>query len=314
MKKKISKSYFLISAIVLTVMSLSSENSEKIRGSTAWLFNGFWENCVNCKISVLDFFSRFSFSKNSSNSTANEEIEQLRLKIQLLDEELRRFHNLLGEDLAEFFNFELDFLPAKIIFRTFSTWNSSFWLNVGSADNLKAQKKIIVQNSPVLIGTSIIGVIDYVGERQSRVRLITDSDLHPSVRVRRRSEKKTWFLAKGELHGSNLPLWRSKEQILHGIGFNSDFPDAAGPARDLRTGQPADSPNAPPLPIIKIGDLLVTTGLDGVFPAGLDVATVTKIHPLKEGDYYFEIEAKPTAGNLHDLSFVFVIPPIGFDS
>jgi rod shape-determining protein MreC len=50
--------------------------------------------------------------------------------------------------------------------------------------------------------------------------------------------------------------------------------------------------------------------LDGVFPPGLDVATITKIHPLKEGDYYYELEAKPTAGNMYNLSYVFVIPPV----
>lgn len=43
------------------------------------------------------------------------------------------------------------------------------------------------------------------------------------------------------------------------------------------------------------------------------VAEVTKVHPLKEGDYFYELEALPVAGNFDDLSLVFVIPPVSYD-
>lgn len=120
-----------------------------------------------------------------------------------------------------------------------------------------------------------------------------------------------WRLAKGELHGGGLPLWRSRGQVLKGIGFNYDYPDDYGPARDLRTGEPVDNEsNYPTMPIIEVGDLLVTTGMDGVFPSGLSVAKVSKINMLKEGAYMYDIEASPVAGDLDALSQVFIIPPI----
>ncbi len=108
------------------------------------------------------------------------------------------------------------------------------------------------------------------------------------------------YLAKGEVHGSSAPFWRSRGPILRGIGFNFDYSDDEGSPRDLRGG----------VPILKEGDLLITSGLDGVFPLGLQVGTVAKIEPLKEGSYSYEIKVRPSAGNLNDLQTLFILPPV----
>jgi hypothetical protein len=202
-----------------------------------------------------------------------------------------------------------------------------------------------------------VGVIDYVGQHQSRVRLITDNHLTPSVRVARggmqdhfineeislllhllehkkwlshnehvelqalltklqevlKPFKKTWALAKGELQGSRSLSKQNGLPILKGSGFNYDFPDEEGEARDLRTGNLIHKSTSQAIALLQVGDLLITTGMDGVFPPGLKVATIAKIDLLKEGDYFYELEAIPTAGNLQDLSVVFVIPPVGYD-
>jgi rod shape-determining protein MreC len=211
---------------------------------------------------------------------------------------------------------QLQSVYAKVIFREPSSWNSSLWLNVGQRDNERLGAVVIAKNSPVLLGTSVVGVIEYVGAKQSRVRLISDSGLIPSVRATRGSEQnlfllehlealvqnlshrsdlfsssqeadaflqalsnfkkrlsvtnKDYYLAKGELRGSSAAHFRTKSQILTGRGFNYDFPDEEGPARDLRLGN-----------ILQVGDLLVTTGMDGIFPAGLKVAVVTKVGRLR---------------------------------
>lgn len=251
-------------------------------------------------------------------------------------------------------------IPAKIIFRSPNTWNSSMWVNVGSEDNELLAIPIIAKNSPVLLGDSVVGVVDYVGKRQSRIRLITDSGLVPSVRVSRGEDqykfiseqiadlmsfsnahpelfetitdkkalenqlahlqakllekKNSWFLAKGEIQGRSYPLWRKDAYLLKGSGFNYDFEDKYGPARDLRSGEAVDGQKDDKgIPLVKVHDLLVTTGMDGVFPEGLKVATVTKIELLKEGDFAYELEAKPTVGNFDDLSWVYIISPLGYD-
>ena len=64
------------------------------------------------------------------------------------------------------------------------------------------------------------------------------------------------------------------------------------------------------MPLIEEGDLLVTSGLDGLFPKGISVAITTKVMPLKQGSFAYEIEAQPTAPSLNDLKFVFILPSL----
>lgn len=115
------------------------------------------------------------------------------------------------------------------------------------------------------------------------------------------------YLAKGELHGSSQPLWRSRSQLLEGIGFNYDYPDAEGPARDLRTGETLEKRGDPQI-LVQGGDLLVTTGLDGVFPEGFFVAMVEEVAPLEEGATSYDLKARSLVEDLNELRYVSVLP------
>jgi rod shape-determining protein MreC len=252
-----------------------------------------------------------SFWKNrSSNITQDEEILFLKTENLLLKNQLIILNTVKNTPPLK------EAIIARVVFRPFNSWNSSLWIDKGELDNTTEYS--ILKNSPVVVGKSIIGVIDYVGKHQSRVRLITDASLNPSVRVFRKEdplEKNSTrlYLAKGELQGGSGPYWRRGSSILRGTGFNYDFEDEKGRARDLRTGKIMGQVTSSSVPLLKVNDLLVTTGMDGIFPPDWEVAIVTKIELLKEGDYFYELEAIPTAGNLHDLKTVFIIPPIGFD-
>ncbi len=102
--------------------------------------------------------------------------------------------------------------------------------------------------------------------------------------------------------------------LLKAIGFNYDYADEKGPARDLRSGIPYDSGrNGQPIALLKVHDILATSGMDGIFPEGLQVAEIVQVDPLEEGAYFYELRAKPTAGNLDTLSLVFVMSPQGLD-
>jgi len=194
---------------------------------------------------------------------------------------------------------ELFFRFAEVIYREAANWNATVWINLG--------EKEVAVNSPVLKGENLIGLVEYVGKHRSRVRLLTDSSLIPSVRVAREGE----YLAKGELYGSSSALWRGRSEILMGIGFNYDFEDEEGPARELRSGRPLDQLNKEEtLSLMDVGDLLVTTGMDGVFPKDIPVAIITKIDTLKEGCVSAEIEARLCAGNLDNLLDVVILPPL----
>lgn len=297
MRTSSTRAYLILLAALGLLMSLSIAASEKIRGSAIALLAPLWESILDAKeIAKSPFYP----SQDSDN-----EFHQLRLENQLLRVEIAHFRQ--SNEISKPKEISI---PSRVIFRSPSSWYSSLWINVGNADNGSNAEKIVAKNSPVMFGESLIGVIDYVGAHQSRVRLITDSGLSPSVRAVRGADI---YMAKGTLHGTSQPLWRNKNNLLKGSGFNYDFADEQGNARDLRTGKVLQDPSSKAIPLLKVGDLLMTTGMDGVFPEGLKVAEVTKIFPLREGDYYYDLEAKPTAGNLDDLSVVFVIPPLGYD-
>ncbi|HEX2583290.1 MAG TPA: rod shape-determining protein MreC [Chlamydiales bacterium] len=231
---------------------------------------------------------------------------------------------------------------ARIIYRDPTSWSSSCWIDVGEENNGALGQTIIAKNSPVVLGASLIGIVEFVGKRQSRVRFITDSGLKTAVRAVRGSildreiasltkllldrlkkhpdlkfgpieeglqmlEKELpirWedsYFAKGEVFGASAPYYRSLDATLKGVGFSCDFKDVEGPARDLRSE------------IICAGDVLVTSGLDGVFPPGLKVAIVTKVAPLKSGDFAYQLEASPMAGDLTELSSLYVLPPMSIE-
>ena len=386
MRRKTPKAYFLIFFALLALMSIPRESTVKLQGTTVAMLAPAWHHLLAFK----SFFSKNNTEQQNQSAASHEEQEKLRLENTLLREEILYLKDVMQQELRlinqintalmdeetglstktlkarhrlelkRLLQVNLEAVPARVIFRSADSWNSSFWVNVGSATNDALGNTTVAKNSPVLLGTSVIGVLDFVGKNQSRVRLITDSGLSPSIRAVRggiqskvldekinslvqilkqtphametpeqqqqlisqlesaskhlSNDKKTHFLAKGELSGSSKPLWRTQRHQLKGTGFNYDFADGEGPARDLRTGNFSSlDPVESSLPIVKTGDLLVTTGMDGVFPAGLMVAEVTKVHPLKEGDYFYELDALPIAGNFDDLSLVFVIPPVSYD-
>ena len=253
----------------------------------------------------------------------------------LFDQQVKgEFSQNRSSHLRELLSQQLSSLPAHVIYRDPSSWSSTIWVNVGEESNEAIGQTLIGKNSPVLADGALVGVVDYVGRKQARIRLITDSGLSPSVRVCRggtqnrelahriqallnqlekrselaplvlqlqklKEESGPWedgYLAKGEVHGSSAPFWRSRSPMLKGIGFNFDYPDKEGFSQKGA-------------PILKEGDLLVTSGLDGVFPAGLRVGTVTGIDPLQEGGYAYDIQVRPAVTHLNDLQTVFILPP-----
>lgn len=299
MKK--NRSLFFLCLFLLCLASLSGKLPETIRERALLFFRPVWKNIHQLK------------GKIGSDEKTEEQLKFLQFENHRLQLEIEELKEKIQLETLLTKNGLNNVISAKVIYRSPALWNSSFWVDVGDESN---QGKIkIAKNSPVLVGTSIVGVVEYVGKQQARVRLITDSALTPSVRASRKDEKnQIHYLAKGELQGSGKPLWRSEGNHLKGIGFNYDFADEYGPARDLQKGTSTDpSQKVEEMNLIAVGDLLITTGMDGIFPKGFPIATVTKVYPLNEGDYYYGIEAVPTASNIHDLSFVFILPPLGYE-
>lgn len=391
MERRSYRFYLLLASLLLMLMSFPAKTQERLRGAAIAASAPLWEGVlqIKCLTKTLAAFL-YAAGRDGAGGAAfglkEEEIHQLQLEnlrlqaqLQLLQEQIvqewtvqneliraldlgsstyegKAFFQRRYEELCRVIDAHLDAYQARVIFRDPASWSSSLWVNVGQRDNTLLGRKVVCRNSPVIVGLNVVGVIDYVGERQSRVRLITDAGLTPSVRACRGFSQDmalrdklmglargmalpqelgggnpatqtlisqllkslpqvpaSGYFAKGEVSGSSHPLWRARSDLLKGVGFNMDFPDEEGPARDLRTGLTQDDSvgDAATL-LLKTHDLLVTTGMDGVFPAGLHVAEVIQVAPLKEGSYTFELSAKPCIKNLDDLSTVFILPPVGF--
>lgn len=240
-------------------------------------------------------------------------------------------------------------IVAQVSFQTSTPWTHVIWIDKGSkTPDLPFQLR---QNAPVLVGSTLVGIVDFVGAHSSRIRLISDPSIHPAARVVRggymprqaifmarelqkmvqknpsmmanealaqklsalldilvenTQQETSLRLAKGELQGCESP---SNPFILRGIGFNYNSSDDEGPKRDLRSGQSEGGNDQ--IPLIKPGDILETSGLDGLFPKGLELAVVTKVFPLEEGAISYTILAKSLAPDFSGMEYVTIIPALG---
>ncbi len=223
------------------------------------------------------------------------------------------------------------FLPARVVFREPASWSSFVWIDIGSCENKRIGFDLVAENSPVISGSALIGLVEYVGHNRSKVRLITDRLLTPAVTITNHQAQHRFLLdhidplvrllplqqhlfqnddcaasvqvlnriqeqivtkdgsarpAKGFVEGLSEPLWRLGNQKLKGLGFfQSD------------TSQ------------FNVGDLIQTSGLDGVFPAGLIVGAISNVDTIKKGDATYRFTVELAVANLDELATVHVIPP-----
>lgn len=282
--------------------------------------------------------------------TSEERIESYlaKLKEWSFDHGHKAFYQRRIADLTNLLSSQAHSIEAKVIFRDPAFWSSGIWIDKGEKENRRLGKIIVAKNSPVIVGNCLVGVVEQVEESRSFVRLITDSELTPSVRAIRGGEANyhlyelldqvvkelelrnddlpgkqgviaalegmkngvsnkdtTQFLAKGELHGSSYPLWRQRSDVLKGIGFNYEFEDEEGGPMRMHEKRR--------IPLLQKGDLLITSGLDGIFPKGLSVAIVKKILPLKEGSFSYDLEAAAACPHLAEVAWVRICPPLIHD-
>ncbi len=364
--------YLILAIFLLILLSLPGHIVNPIRSAAAGIISPSWRHLSNFKEVFLEITTIWPSGGYHTSPQIIKELEMIRLENDQLRSQLGllkaqlELEKLIGQQSdqlmqsSEYDNFSLrrkeelfrqlelysHAITARVIFRESGSWKSTIWVNVGEATNRHLKTRLIEHNSPVVLGTTVVGLIDYVGENRSRVRLLTDRALTPSVRVVRgnlqkyavlkeiervmdllstlesemarkllhelkhsiSSQERNLYLAKGEIQGMRYPLWRSRGTLLQGAGFNYDFEDAEGAGRDLRSGKASSYEEA--CPLIQKGDLVITTGMDGIFPAGLQVGYISKIYPLKEGECSYEADVQSLIQEFDELSFVTILPPV----
>lgn len=366
MTKKYFQSYFAIAFVLCLLFIIPKSFTDKLREISVQVSSPIYRGLSFNKSSVMKqdldqlTLENALLSKQMQEVrdylVSEERLEEQFRKLATVDSEKQEFVKRRQDQLLDNLKRQMESVSAKVVYREPAFWSSLLWIDVGQKDNESLGYELIAYNSPVVIGSVVVGVIDYVGKKQSRVRLITDANVPASVRILRGSEQNRLlldqlnllldqlkfredlffsyeeqvntlnilchlhdnlktsvhdrYLAKGELHGSSSPLWRSRLQKLKGIGFNYDYEDEEGPARDLRTGEPLNKEDVLPEILLKEGDLLVTTGMDGIFPEGFHVAIVEKVKPLEEGATSYDLEAKSLVENFNEIDKVSVLAPL----
>jgi rod shape-determining protein MreC len=326
--------YIFLALVMLVALSLPDRAAIQLRSASVAMITPSWRHVSNIKELFLNMTTVWPTGGYHTPPQITKELEMIRLEnyqlksqIELLKAELNlekivagQIHQLTlmtdmdayaqrrKEEIFRQLELYSHAITARIIFRESDAWKSSVWVNVGEETNQRLQIRLIEKNSPVVIGTTVVGLVDYVGQHRSRVRFITDSALNPSVRVVRGTEK-ALYMGKGQTQGMRYPLWRARGTVLRGVGFNYDFEDVEGPSRDLRTGK-ASSLKGDTLPIVQAGDTVVTTGMDGLFPAGLRIGTISKVHPLKEGSSSYEADIQSLIENFENIVFLTILPSL----
>jgi rod shape-determining protein MreC len=115
----------------------------------------------------------------------------------------------------------------------------------------------VTPGQPVIDDVGVVGQVTRVSPFTSEVTLLTDKDQAIPVQVVRSGLRS---VAYGQGQSGTLDL--------RFMATNAD---------------------------IRKGDMLVTSGIDGVYPAGLSVATVVKVES-KSADAFARIQCQPTAG------------------
>nr|NGX36367.1 hypothetical protein [Candidatus Anoxychlamydiales bacterium] len=212
MRKTSYYPYFFLIIFLLFMLSLSKGSVDRVRNTAISSIAPTWINLNKMGRFLLKTPPLMNFQKNDlekeklfleNNMLKNQingiyewlffenRIEDQVDKFKILKKEnqkdiyLKDFFQRRAEEIKEILKVEYLALPAKVIFRSPTSWSSSLWINVGDKNNEEVSKLIIAKNSPVVLGQNLIGVVEYVGYNKSRVRLITDAGLIPSVRALR---------------------------------------------------------------------------------------------------------------------------------
>jgi rod shape-determining protein MreC len=193
------------------------------------------------------------------------DLRGVREKNQRLEERLSILETLLqekqhkareGERLRELLQLREDLphqtIVAEVIAREGMPWFRSITIN-------KGREAGVALEAPVLSPTGVVGRVIWVGSRAARVQLLQDRDSGAGVLIERSR-------VKGVLSGQ--------------VGF------AESSSGDLMMKY------VPEMADVVVGDVVVTSGQDRIYPKGL---VVGRVHFVSPGSLFKEVLVEPSA-------------------
>lgn len=266
-------SFIIVAVVVLLNLPLPASVKMKsgARDSIAG-YQNVWHLIVN---NVSRSFSAFAGAKSRINQRDEllEQIANLEFRVKELE--------MLGkanEELRKLLDFKKASRYKLVLCEVISRGGAGGWwqtvtLNKGAEDG-------ITQNRAVITRVGLVGTTINVSEHSCEVLLLYDSNCKVACRFERTS-------ALGILRGSGLPLRGGPELEML---WSASLPVVNYVSRDHQLIE---------------GDIVVTSGLGGIYPEGLVVGTMKKLK-LDEKELFYCAEIVP-AEDMRELKYVFVV-------
>lgn len=271
----------------------------------------------------LTLFTRALKAPFMSAPKDNVQLEQLKLENALLNNQLANLKCLLQEKnrLLHISDTSADTLYkptseiaiAQVLVKDLRPSSFTFWVDIGSNTC-----SFIGKGSPVCFGPYALGIIDYVGKRTSRVRLITDPKLQPSVTAIRGQAARSWmtdildaFKADEKLQksASKRAIQLIQSELQSGIpsielasGYLTGQKRHVGEELLRAEGFSKDV-------ALQVGDRLITSGLDGMFPKGLIIGKIVEMTQPLPGALSYGAWIRPIYSKKRP-PYVYILPPL----
>jgi rod shape-determining protein MreC len=272
-----SRKYLFWAAIVgvILLLNLPLPVCKRIRGGIRELISPFQR-----LVSSTQHRIKTSVGVLTARGKRASTIEELRAEVTKLNLKLGQAHHLdeenrhLREELQFFQNTQLDLIPCEVIGRGGSSgWWETVRINKGSADAIT--EKLAVVTSDGLVGETIS-----VSHRTADVLLLSDRNCEVAARFLRSG-------SFGIVRGS-------------GTGITGDSAaDMCYPLHQVRTDYVAKGER------IRKRDVVVSSGLGGVYPEGILIGHVESTIMHRSGLY--QCAYLMPAADLQNLRYVYIV-------
>lgn len=269
-KKYIILMIILIIMVILVILSYALKKKEKLNIVESFLKDVIVsvENVISYPFDyIIDSFKEYNELKNveEENDVLKTSLDRIE-SIEAENIELRRQLESLKKELDITYSLtDYEYLNATVTSRNIGYWYNTITINKGTNHG-------VTNDLPVINATGLIGKVVNTTAFTSTVRLITTSDTNNKISVS--------IISNGEKLNGLINGYDSSKKTLEVEGISN-----------TKT--------------VRVGDLVYTSGLGGVFPSGIIIGKVESI-TTDSYDLSKIINVTPSA-DFDDLNYVSIL-------
>lgn len=274
-KKNIEKKYIILAIIaiimiIIAILSYTLKKKEKLN-----IVESFLKDTITSVENVVFYPFRYVvnvFEEYGELKNLKEEYDVLKTSLNRIDSietenvELRKQLESLKEELNITYSLtDYEYLNATVTSRNIGYWYNTITINKGSNSGIE-------EEMPVINAYGLIGKVVNTTALTSTVRLLSTSDTNNKISVS--------IISEGEkLYG-----------LINGYNYEKSTLEIEG-ISNTKT--------------VRVGDVVYTSGLGGVFPSGILIGTVESI-TTDSYDLSKIINVTPSA-SFEDINYVSIL-------